>query len=398
MARKKRKRAHGQGCVYERGPNNWWIKWREAGRVQYSGGYETRELASRVRAKIVADIAAGRAGLPVEEAPPSILTTLAENWLERRKQTHRAAMDDVCRWNKHLKPFFGRLTPGEVDAAAIRRYVETKLVSGLNPATVGHTIRLLSTFFSDLVENGHASANPVRTLPRSTRRLYRPTCDPKATPFIEKLTDVRRVFLALPEPVSVAFAVGAFAGLRTGEVLGLEWRDIDLAAGRIHVQRQVQEGEVTILKDEESRMAPIQSALTPILKRWHLKTGGAGKLFGPQYERRGGKPGSPPQYMRAATLRRHLELALATCKLPSMKWYHATRHTFASQWVLHDGSIEKLATILGHSSTVVTERYAHLRPDLFGARERDLLKVDLVPRQVVAGLSEAPAKAARCGA
>lgn len=351
-----------------------------------------------MRAKIVADIAAGRAGLPVEEAPASLLAMLAEDWLERRKRTHRAATDDVCRWKKHLKPFFGRLTPAEVDGAVIRRYAEAKLASGLNPATVGHTIRLLSTFFSDLVENGHATANPIRTLPRSTRRLYRPTCDPKATPFVEKLADVRRIFLALPEPVSVAFAVGAFAGLRTAEVLGLEWRDIDLTAGRIHVQRQVQEGEVAILTDDESRIVPVQSALTPILKRWHLKTGGAGKLFGPQYERRGGKPGSPPQYMRAATLRRHLELALATCKLPSMKWYHATRHTFASQWVLNDGNIEKLAAILGHSSTVVTERYAHLRPDLFSARERDLLKVDLVPRQVMARLPEAPAEAAQEGA
>ena len=141
--------------------------------------------------------------------------------------------------------------------------------------------------------------------------------------FIEKLTDVRRLFLALPDPVKVAFAIGAFGGLRTGEVLGLEWRDIDLATGRIHVQRQVQEGTVTILKDEESRMVPIQSALLPILKRFHVKTGGSGKLFGPQYELRGGRPGRPPQYMRGATLRRHLKIAFATCKLASMKWYDA---------------------------------------------------------------------------
>jgi hypothetical protein len=42
-----------------------------------------------------------------------------------------------------------------------------------------------------------------------------------------------------------------------------------------------------------------------------------------------------------------------------------TRHTFASQWVMGGGSIEKLKEILGHDSVVMTERYAHLRPDLF---------------------------------
>lgn len=395
MARKRRKRAHGQGCVYERGPNNWWIKWREYGRVRYSGAYETRELADEVRAKIVADIAAGRAGLPEAVAPPSLLSTLADDWLERRKRTHRAAGDDVSRWTKHLKPFLGSLTPAEVDGAMLRRYVEAKLASGLNPATVGHTVRLLSTFFTDLVENHHAASNPVRALPRSTRRLYRPTSDPKSTPFIEKLSDVRRLFLALPDPVKIAFAIGAFGGLRTGEVLGLDWRDIDLSTGRIHVQRQVQEGTVSILKDEESRMVPIQSALLPILKRFQLRTGGSGKLFGPQHERRGGRPGSPPLYMRGATLRRHLKIAFATCKLVNMKWYEATRHTFASQWVLHDGSIEKLATVLGHSSTVVTERYAHLRPDLFGARDRDLLNVDLSSEPKAPSTLAAPRRRAR---
>ncbi|HEY4730086.1 MAG TPA: hypothetical protein VIH41_03070 [Myxococcales bacterium] len=37
---------------------------------------------------------------------------------------------------------------------------------------------------------------------------------PRTTPFIEKLTDVRRIYLALPEPLNVAYAMGALAGLR----------------------------------------------------------------------------------------------------------------------------------------------------------------------------------------
>lgn len=84
--------------------------------------------------------------------------------------------------------------------------------------------------------------------------------------------------------------------------------------------------------------------------------------------------------MRAATLRKHFALALVTRELSPMKWYHATRHTFASQWVMHDGSLEKLAAILGHSSTVVTERYAHLRVDLFGPKERAIFDIDLSPK------------------
>jgi hypothetical protein len=61
-----------------------------------------------------------------------------------------------------------------------------------------------------------------------------------------------------------------------------------------------------------------------------------------------------------------------------LTWYQATRHTFASHWVLSGGSLEKLANVMGHSSIVVTERYAHLRPDLFREEDHELLDVDLL--------------------
>jgi hypothetical protein len=38
--------------------------------------------------------------------------------------------------------------------------------------------------------------------------------------------------------------------------------------------------------------------------------------------------------------------------------------------------IEKLRNILGHSSVDVTERYAHLAPDLFSAADYDAVTVD----------------------
>jgi hypothetical protein len=59
-----------------------------------------------------------------------------------------------------------------------------------------------------------------------------------------------------------------------------------------------------------------------------------------------------------------------------MTWYQATRHTFASQWVLAGGSIEKLREAMGHSSVVVTERYAHLRGDVFTTADLGRVAVD----------------------
>src|SRR4051812_24554994 len=63
---------------------------------------------------------------------------------------------------------------------------------------------------------------------------------------------------------------------------------------------------------------------------------------------------TPGRNLRATLKRLGLER-------PGLGWYEATRHTFASQWVLSGGSIEKLKEILGHS-VVVTERYTHAPP------------------------------------
>jgi integrase len=76
-----------------------------------------------------------------------------------------------------------------------------------------------------------------------------------------------------------------------------------------------------------------------------------------------------------ASLRR----ALKACGLPeSLTLYDCGRATFASQWVLGGGSMEKLAKILGHASVTTTERrYSRMRPDMIRPSELAALDVDL---------------------
>jgi integrase len=365
VARKRRRRAHGQGCVYERGPGNWWLKWREGGRVRYEGGLLSREVAQQVLNKVVADLAAGRAGLPRDPKDAPLLEVLAKDWLERRKLTHRSADDDQLRWTNHLKPWFGKCRPSEVDQASLRRFIEAKLAEELSPATVRLCIMLLSSFFGDLVEQGHVQANPVRALTKAARRLIKPSHDPRTTPFIEKLDDVRRLYLALPEPVNVAYAIGAMAGLRTGEVLALRWEHVNMEKRRIHVRESVKGP----LKDKESRVVIILDGLHSVLAEWKLRTGGAGTVVPPMR--------SDGKRCDQHTVGKYLRKAVNSLQLPKVTWYQATRHTFASHWVLSGGSIEKLKEMLGHCSVLVTERYSHLRPDLFAQRDFGTIALDL---------------------
>ena len=125
------------------------------------------------------------------------------------------------------------------------------------------------------------------------------------------------------------------------------------------------------LKDDESRVVPILDSLYPILTGWKLKTGGFGAVV-PTMR-------SDGAFCDDHTLRAHLKTAVEELKLPKMTWYQATRHTFASQWVMGGGSIEKLKEMMGHSTVQITERYAHLKTDLFGARDLGTIALDLRP-------------------
>src|SRR5438105_2168205 len=256
MTRHRKRRQWGSGEIHQIS-SGWQVRWRENGLRRARGGFATREDAERVLAKIRGDMAQHRAGLPPDPRGLPTLAELVPDILDRRKLTHRAADCDRYRWKKHIEPHFGHLKPTTVDVARIRAFVEVKLAEKLNPATIRIFVALLSAVFVDLTERGLATGNPARGLPKSLMRLIRSTHDPKKTPFIERLDDVRRIFLALPEPLNVAYAIGALAGLRTGEVFALRWTHLDLAARRIHVRESVNGP----LKDGDSRIVPVLDAL-----------------------------------------------------------------------------------------------------------------------------------------
>jgi integrase len=115
------------------------------------------------------------------------------------------------------------------NGARIRSWVEMKR-GELKPGTVRVVLAVMSSLYEDLLERRLATRNPARHLPKSLLRLVKSDHDPRTTPFVEKLDDVRRIFLALEEPISIAYAIGALAGLRTGEVFALRWHSVDLDA------------------------------------------------------------------------------------------------------------------------------------------------------------------------
>jgi integrase len=388
------------GTIYERA-GVWWIRWLDSIGRRRSARFPSNDLAEEALAKNIREAAARRNRLPLDPRDVPTLKESAKKGLDARDKTHRSADQDRYRWKNHLAPFFEAMRPDEVDAAAIRRFVQAKLAT-LSSTSVGHCVRQLSAFFTDLVEDGYATANPVASVSKSTRRLYRNAHDPKDTPYLESREDIARVFRQLPEPYNVAFAIGVLGGLRTGEVIGLDWSHVDLDTGVIHVQQQVRDNKLGPLKDDESRDVPVMESLTPVLREWKLRTGGKGLLFRPKMTVGRGGGGAPgAKYMTGTPLNKAIRKAIKDLKIllrlpPSgriMVWYSCTRHTFASHFVREGGSLEELAKILGHESTETTARYAHLSPRYFRPETRTRVSVDLsMPNGRVIPLPSRPEK------
>ncbi len=58
-----------------------------------------------------------------------------------------------------------------------------------------------------------------------------------------------------------------------------------------------------------------------------------------------------------------------------LTWYQATRHTFASHYMMAGGDLAKLQAELGHSDIQTTQRYAKLSTDFRTSKDFSLIKL-----------------------
>ncbi len=390
--------------IYNRGTRskpNYWVGWIDGnGRHRMEKVGPDRALTLQAKAKIEADIAAVKAGrrFGIETQPPQPIPTFdaaADAFIERRskldvdgKPMRRSWKDDKARLDNYLRPRFGRKHLDEIHEGDLRQLIDGLRLT-LKPQSIRNCLAIVSRIYNEQPRALRLD-NPVAGLDRADRDSIGPAWDPKATPWL-KPEHVRAVYLAMPEldreaPWRAMFAVGTFAGLRTGEVVALEWPDVDFDARTIHVRRSI-DGP---LKDDESRIAPLPETLAGVLTEWRkLAPVGRAQVFEPTGH--GGKRRADGRtYVKEHSLGKALRAAIAAVnadctdgKLPEVRWYEATRHSFASRYVQAGGSLMKLASILGHSAIETSLRYAHLQPGNFTEQERALVDVSLAPSKVL---------------
>lgn len=137
-------------------------------------------------------------------------------------------------------------------------------------------------------------------------------------------------------------------GIRIGELLALDWSDIDWRSCKITIRRAVYNGIIDSPKNNRIRHIPmaqeVRTALGKRMKKW-----------GYVYSDENG------QLMNDKTARHFLQKICRRAKMRKIGW-HVLRHSFASHLVMAGAPLKAIQDLLGHSSLSVTMRYSHLTP------------------------------------
>ncbi len=155
-------------------------------------------------------------------------------------------------------------------------------------------------------------------------------------------------------------------GLRRGELLGLRWEDVDLAAGTLSVEQQLVlvKGRMEFQRPKTAlsrRTVSVPASVVKELRAHRARQAQEKLLLGEAYQDHGlvfciedGRPLDP----RAFT--RHLDRLLASAGLPKMA-FHDLRHTFATLALQEGVAVRTIQETLGHHTAAFTmTTYAHV--------------------------------------
>jgi integrase len=204
-------------------------------------------------------------------------------------------------------------------------------------------IAYLRTILRAAVDSGHLDELPAFPpgLMRSSHKL----------PDAPSAAEIS-VMLGAPGWLGLAVSLAALAGMRMGEVRGLEVRDVDVEGRRILVRRALSEDVSLTTKSGLERVVP----LVPELER-RLREAMKSKL--PRARIVVAPGGETPR--RQEVLYRFWKFLKSQ---GLRRWsFHSLRHHFISELIRRGAGLEAVRVLAGHSKLEMTQRYAHATAD-----------------------------------
>jgi integrase len=351
----------------------WETRWYDADHRLRGKSFKRKADADRFKATVEVDKLAGT------YADPAAGKTLLADWVGRWQATTvhlrpSTRARDAMLVQRFILPKFGRRQLAAIGQLDVRQWVADLTAEGLAPATVHKVYQLLGKIMAAAVDAGLIARSPCRAirLPRVEREEMR---------FLDP-AEVARLANAIDSRYRALVLVGAYGGLRIGELAGLQRRRVHLLRGTVEVVEIAVEvsGQLHIgpPKTRASRRTVglprrVVAELDHHLATYVAADAGALVFTAPQ--------GGP---LRLSTFRsRFWRPATAAAGLDGLR-IHDLRHTAVALWIAAGASPKEVAARAGHTSVkTVLDVYGGLYPE-----------ADTALRERLNGMLEAAAQAA----
>jgi integrase len=255
----------------------------------------------------------------------------------------------------HLKcfiiPQLGKMRLDELSVETQQTFITRVFEKGVSRKSVVNVLGTLSSILTTARNWGYnckrIDMKKLRLPPRGARH--------EAPHFT--VDQLQKIIALATEPWRTLFCILTMDGLRAGEVLGLQWRDVDFERQLLHIRRSAWYGKVQTVKSQASEtVLPIPNALVAILKEFRLqwKPNPEGFLF----VTRNGRPPSSNNVVE-----HHLWTILDALEIPRCG-LHAFRHSHTAL-LLDSGATPKVVQRqLRHADARTTlEIYGHVVGD-----------------------------------
>jgi integrase len=147
----------------------------------------------------------------------------------------------------------------------------------------------------------------------------------------------------------IVILLGGDAGLRKGEIIALEWDDLDFVRGRIVIQRAEYRGVVAAPKGGKTRVVPTTARLLAAVKAYrHLR--------GPRIFYLADGKSVSEEWVRGVIKRVEKRAGLPVTKGKC----HKLRHTFCTRLAMAGQAPRTIQALAGHVSIETTMRYMHV--------------------------------------
>jgi len=321
---------------------------------------------SEERAKELARTLAKRA-IELGMVPVDTDETVSEwsnRWLtERETRGLTSVKDDRSRLKLHVLPTLGHLPMGLVIRDNVEELVEVLdakvRAKETSWKTARHAWALVTRMFRD------AKASKKRDL---RVRDDNPTTDVEGPDRGAKkgkqfIFPTELLLLVACERIPLhwrrLFAIATYVGARAGELAALEWEDVDLARGTIHIHRAVDRlhGGTKTTKTGETRRVPLEAELLPLLATMRAESGGAGLVL-PFMSNKSEWSKNLRQYLVWAGCDRAELFADDETRKPLT--FHDLRSSYATWSAVRGDSPLTIKQRCGHRSFTTTEIYIRL--------------------------------------